>query len=57
MLDAIAGKDLDAAIVEHHGNMHDDLAGGRTQYFLHAFVQAEAPGGFVEAGFGRKQRG
>ena len=52
MLDAIAGEDFQTAVVEHDRNVHDDFARRRAQHLLHAVVQAEARGGFVESRFG-----
>ena len=56
MLHAIAGEHLQPPVVQHHGDVHDDLARRRPQNFLHAFIQAQALSGFIEARLGGKQR-
>ena len=52
MLHAIAGEDLDAAVVEQHRNVNGELLGSGAQYLAHAVIQLEAHGGLVEPRLG-----
>jgi len=51
MLNAITRENLQARRRAHR-NVYDHSPGGRPQYFLHPFVEAEAFRGLIEARFG-----
>ena len=52
VLHAIAGEDLQPAVIELHRDVDGDLLGGRAQNLAHAVVKVEALGSFVETHFG-----
>ena len=49
VLHAIAGEDLDAAVVELHGDVDGDFLGGGAEHLAHAVVELEPLRGLVEA--------
>ena len=51
VLDAVAGENFQAPIVELHGNVDGEFERGGTENFAEAVVQGEAFGGLVEARF------
>ena len=51
MLHAIASKEFDAAVIQLHGNVDGQFAGGIAQHLANAFIQAKLVGCIVKAGF------
>jgi len=50
MLHAVAGKDLDVAIVHLHGHRHGELPFGMAQDGVNARIEVDVPRNLVELG-------
>ena len=51
MLDAIAGEDFQASVIQLDGDVDRELLGGSAQDFAQAVIHIEAARGLVKAGF------